>query len=769
MSQNLTQISAPHLALAQQVPDDSCAPWANPWAVFWRRKAIILSVFTLGCLITFVCWRSTPEIYHASAQLLLIAGTGSEEQVVPNSSVQARMKSHMEQLKSPLVLKRIVKQVFKASFPDDQTAAVVHERLKLEPNENLLKMTFSAASADLCQTQLSEIISGYQGYLHFTPQSNHAEAIARLEREIDQCKQTLTAYELSRTELLRSTPFAGSHRDIHDQIDARLQKLNEQRQRLQIQQAELQRALADQPSTFDGRTAQSSGLPAQELSKAAARELYTREIHQRQIAARARTHRPELQRAEQATDQARQLFSELGQSTILNNDLKEVENSILALDRLLIDERRQAEQWTETASKAKQLQNTINQQQVALSTLQRKLQRRTLAVELETCQLQVIAPPKPGTPRSLRDILLHVVFPGVFGSLLFGIIMGIGLEFLDRGFHSPAEISRTVGARLTGEIPFLTLDEAEQEHSAVGGLVANYKISHAEFADQFRRIRTNLFNHTHGNRGEIVLLTSANSRDGMTVCSSNLAAAIAQAGKRVLLIDTNMRQPKQHELFGMSNRTGLSDILTYCACWQKIVQPTLLADVDLLTSGQPAGSPTELYSSPHWTEFLESVRTCYDYLILDSAAMRENLDPCVLARSAKQILMLLKVGKTSRSDAQYIQQELGEMSQKISGVIVNNAHNRRRVWHTDPWETYRNMHTQSYASRSHTLHTASTSRLSDTEKIRAANLQLANSTNSEEIELQKLTDLLQELTSDARRTTHSSQEIQSPSTTSKLP
>ena len=138
--------------------------------------------------------------------------------------------------------------------------------------------------------------------------------------------------------------------------------------------------------------------------------------------------------------------------------------------------------------------------------------------------------------------------------------MGIGLEFLDRGFHSPAEISRTVGARLTGEIPFLTLDEAEQEHSAVGGLVANYKISHAEFADQFRRIRTNLFNHTHGNRGEIVLLTSANSRDGMTVCSSNLAAAIAQAGKRVLLIDTNMRQPKQHELFGMSNRTGLSDI-----------------------------------------------------------------------------------------------------------------------------------------------------------------------------------------------------------------
>ncbi|MEM8946706.1 MAG: polysaccharide biosynthesis tyrosine autokinase [Planctomycetota bacterium] len=695
MPRSPSHLPAPHTTFAQQRPDDSNAPWTNPWAVFWRRKTAVLGIFLLGSLATILLWRSRPEVYRSSAQMLLIVGAGSGEYAEPTASVQARTQSHMAQLKNPLVVKRVVRQVFDTSYPEDSTADDASERLALDHRGSLIKMSFAAASPELSQTQLAEIISGYQGYLHYTPQHNHRQAIDQLQQEIRRAEQLLHEHQQSRISLLTGTPFAGTKRDIHEQIDERLRLLNDQRKSLQVRKAEIERALASQPAIAGDPQAVDGSVPTiPELGKAAARDLYALELRQRMMQSRARVMRPELQRASNETNHARQLYSELGRTAPLLGELTNVEQSIEALDTIRAEEQRLARQWQETATQAGQLQNAISQQEQIVGVLRRQRQRRTLANELETCRLQVIAPPKPGLPRSLKSTLLYQLLPGILGSLVLGILIGCALEFADRGFHSPSEIPRTTGAPLVGELPFVTPKEAAREHSAVGGLVANYKISHSDFADQFRRIRTALLGRATQARGEVLLVASANRGDGRSVGAANLAAAIAQAGKRTLLIDANMRCPQLHETFGATNRTGLSDILAHSTAWQKLVEPTLLANVDLLTSGQPTGSPTELLSSPHWIEFLESVRPCYDYLVLDSPAIDESLDARVLARSANQILMLVTVGRTSRSDAQFVVSELGELSRRISGVIVNNVRKRRKVWRVDPWENYHRMHTQ---------------------------------------------------------------------------
>lgn len=685
---------------------DAHAPWANPWAVCWRRKKTILSVFVIGFVASVLIWKTRPEIFRSSAQLLLVVGSGDGERQESASSVQARVTSHMAQLKSKLVVRRVVDQVFKTTFPDDEAVPNAHKHLKIEKRHNLLKMTYAASSPEKSCDHLREIISGYQGYLRYTPQSNHREAIDQLTAKVANVESESKQKEQLYAQLLKSTPFAGTNRDIFDQIDERLDRLEDKRQGLLIRKAELERLLAAQPARAGQQppSAAERSVSA-ELSRSAAREIYALELRERLMSARARGDRPEIRRAAEEAQQARQIYVNAGQTSELVSEFAEIEQSLSALENLLNIEKQQAQHWTKVAVKANRLRKTIDQQEQTLAGLKRQLQRRKLASELEACQLQVIAPPKEGSPRSKRDILLYFLLPGTLGSLFFGLLAGCVVEFIDRGFHSPSEITRSTGAQLMGVLPFVSEDAAAKEHSAVGGMVANYKMSHSEFAEQFRRIRTGLTLAATPTRGQVLLVTSYRRGDGRTVAASNLAAALAQAGKRTLLIDANFFDPQLHEAFKVSNKTGLADILAHRIAWQKFVQPTLLADVDLLTSGHPNGSPTELLSSPQWLELLNSMRSSYDFLIIDGPGLQESLDPVVLANSADQILLVLRVGRTSRLDAAQMLESLGYFAPRIVGVVMNNVKNVRQVWNADPLETYRRMHLlqtePNYANGSH--------------------------------------------------------------------
>lgn len=665
----------------------------NPWAVCWRRKKTILSAFFIGFVASVLVWKTRPEIYKSSAQMLLVVGSGDGERQESASSVQARVTSHIAQLKSKLVVRRVVDQVFKTTFPGDQAASSAHKRLKIENRHNLLKMTYTASSPERSCDHLREIISGYQGYLRYTPQSNHREAIDQLTAKIATVESDSKQNEQLYAQLLNSTPFAGTNRDILDQIDERLDRLEDKRQGLLIRKAELERLLVVQPAMAGKQSPRAAERSVSaELSRSAAREIYALELRERLMSARARGDRPELRRAAEEAEQARQIYADTGQSSELVSEFAEIEQSLSALENLLITEKQQAQHWTKVAVKANRLRKTINLQEQTLAGLKRQLQHRKLASELEACQLQVIAPPEKGSPRSRRDIVLYFLLPGILGSLFFALIAGCVVEFIDRGFHSPNEITRSTGAQLMGVLPFVSEDQAAKEHSAVGGMVANYKMSHSEFAEQFRRIRTGLTLTGPPTRGQVLLVTSYRRGDGRTVIASNLAAALAQAGKRTLLIDANFFDPQLHEAFKVSNKTGLADILAHRIAWQKFVQPTLLADVDLLTSGQPNGSPTELLSSPQWLEMLNSMRSSYDFLIIDGPGLQESLDPVVLANSADQILLVLRVGRTSRLDATQMLESLGYFAPRIVGVIMNNVKNVRQVWNADPLETYRRMH-----------------------------------------------------------------------------
>lgn len=669
--------------------------WIDPLRVCWRRKRIIFLACILGCLSGVLFWKSQEKAFRSSAQLLFIAGeTGSSQE---SAAITAkRLDVHIAQVKSPLIKKQIVNLALSKTHSNAVLEKNAFRRLVVKNHENLLEMSFTATSPERSREQLEAIIGGYQDYLRFTPQSNQHDAILQLTSKIEQLESELKHNEVSYAKLLKPTPFVGTNRNILDQMDQRFQRLENKRQELQIQIAELQRQQQMQEHAelaSPGKTpAANSSLPkSPDLEQAAARELFALELRERLMASRADGNQPEVQRAAEDTKQARQLYVEVSNYSDLKQEIAKLEQAASAVSELIQAEQKQSQRWSSVATQADRLQNEIELQKQLLKGFKQQLQQRKIATGLEVSQLRIITPPKEGTPNSTRVIFFLYIFPGVALGLVVGLLLAFCLDFSDKAFHTASEIPKHLGVPLLAELPYVTTEVADQEHSAVSKLVANYRLSQSEFAEQFRRVRTTQFQAAKSDAANVMLLTSPSRGDGSTLAAANLAAALAQTGKKTLLIDANLKHPQLHITFAMPNVAGLADLLAHNTCWQAVVQPTLLANVDLLPSGKLIGSPTELLSSPHWVEFLTAVRKSYDYIVIDCPAL-DCLDTVVIASSVDQILLLLRSGQKSRLEAARAFERLGSLTEKIAGVIMNNVENLRHVWRSDPIESFLRMH-----------------------------------------------------------------------------
>ncbi len=138
-------------------------------------------------------------------------------------------------------------------------------------------------------------------------------------------------------------------------------------------------------------------------------------------------------------------------------------------------------------------------------------------------------------------------------------------------------------------------------------------------SESFRSVRTNFQFFDHSGKKQLVLFTSSSSGDGKTFCSINFASVLALNGHKTALLEFDLRRPKVHQVFGASNMIGISSYLIDKAVIDDIILPTEIENLDLISAGPAAPNPAELISSDKTTEFLETLKEMYDYIIIDSA------------------------------------------------------------------------------------------------------------------------------------------------------
>jgi capsular exopolysaccharide synthesis family protein len=195
-------------------------------------------------------------------------------------------------------------------------------------------------------------------------------------------------------------------------------------------------------------------------------------------------------------------------------------------------------------------------------------------------------------------------------------------------------------------------------------------------AEAFRVALTSLlFSGNNGSRPRVLVLTSAGPMEGKSTVASNLAIALAEIKQKVLLIDADLRKPRQHEIFQVPNEKGLSNLLMERPLppetLEGVVQQTTVPGLFLLPSGPATQAAANLLYSANLPELLARFKQEFDMVILDTPPMLQMPDARVIGRVADGVLLVFRAGQTTRDAAIAAGQRFAEDETRVVGTILN--------------------------------------------------------------------------------------------------
>lgn len=190
-------------------------------------------------------------------------------------------------------------------------------------------------------------------------------------------------------------------------------------------------------------------------------------------------------------------------------------------------------------------------------------------------------------------------------------------------------------------------------------------------AEQYRTIRTNIEFMAVDREIQAILVTSATQGEGKSTTSSNLAVAYAQQGKKVLIIDTDMRRPTVHYTFKVANGLGLSSLLTRQAEKDKAILPTKIENLSILTAGPIPPNPAELLSSRAMEHLVAQLREDFDVIIFDAPPLLQVADSRITSKLTDGVVLVVGCTTSDRQRVLKAKEQLELAEAKILGVVLN--------------------------------------------------------------------------------------------------
>jgi succinoglycan biosynthesis transport protein ExoP len=301
--------------------------------------------------------------------------------------------------------------------------------------------------------------------------------------------------------------------------------------------------------------------------------------------------------------------------------------------------------------------------QIFESLLQRT-KETGISGELKASNIRVVdsaeVPRAPVSPNTTANLLL-----AIFGGAMFGVGLAFFFEYLDNRIKTPEEITRHLGLPFLGIIPALFDDSVP-----IPLITSDVPMA---FGESFRALRTNLIFSLPFDGPHSVVVTSTRPEEGKTVVASNLAIALAQAGKRVLLVDADMRRPRVHHMLGQSQAPGLSNVLAGRSKASEAVRASRVPGLWVLPAGQVPTNPAELLSARRYQEFQLRWEQSFDWIVLDAPPVMAVTDAAVIANLATCVLFVVGAEMTRRRAAQTARAQLERAHAPIIGAVLNKV------------------------------------------------------------------------------------------------
>jgi succinoglycan biosynthesis transport protein ExoP len=342
------------------------------------------------------------------------------------------------------------------------------------------------------------------------------------------------------------------------------------------------------------------------------------------------------------------------------------------------------------------LQEDVNVNRSLYESVLKRLSETSVSNDLSISNMQITQradlPMFPSSPQTARNLILGAVV-----GLFLGIGMAFLLDYLDTKMSTPEHVERAVSLNTLGVVPDLNgLDRVQIEWNrpdhyllkALKGLSPLLPVArnsppnellltkhHPQsiFPESYRSIRTSILFSRAERPPQVILLTSAAPGEGKTSTSLNLAIALAQDGHSVLVIDADLRKGRCHNVLGMTNHKGLSNILTGNLVLEEGIQPTPIKGLSLLSCGVCPPSPADLLGSNKMREILTRLRASFEFILIDSPPAIALSDAAVLSVMADGVVLVFHGRKTTTASARQLIERLDAVRAPVLGVVLNSV------------------------------------------------------------------------------------------------
>jgi polysaccharide biosynthesis transport protein len=395
---------------------------------------------------------------------------------------------------------------------------------------------------------------------------------------------------------------------------------------------------------------------------------------------------PDIIRLRTAVDAADQkLRTEISKlSASIGNEYAAARARESALTAAFERQKLEVQQLNAKAVEYTALDRAATANRLLLDNLEQRSKQITLARNLPSASVSLLdlaeVPSVPVWPRQERNLVI-----ALGGSLALALALVFLLEITNSRVTSPEDVRLHLGIPVLGVAP-----QVRNGHAPL--LLSNGGPS--EFAEMLQGVRTNLVAVPELSSARTILVTSSEAGEGKTVIAANLAVSLARLNQRVLLIDADLRRPRLHEMFGLENGPGLTDVLLGKAT-SSAFRKTKVARLWLMPSGSASSNPADLLGSDSFRKLIDSLQKQVDWVVLDSPPVLAVADPCVISRVASGVLFVLGSGQTSRDVACAAVERLDAVGANLVGAMLNRAALDR---HTDSYLPYYHRGNQAYYS-----------------------------------------------------------------------
>jgi polysaccharide biosynthesis transport protein len=678
------------------------------WHVLKRRwfPLLVVSGSVMGLTIAATSWQA--PLYESSGKLRfnkdnrVSALSGLSEQLGQLgemsgvSNLSNPLETESEIIRStPLVQKTISALNLKTEEEQDLTPKQFLKRLKVKSvrGTDVLEISYIHHDPKLAAEIVNTLISNY---LDNNVRINRTEAVAAREfitRQLPEAETRVAAAESN----LRQFKEQNNVVALEEEAKAMVEGLNDLSQQLTNTSADLAEA-----NSRSASLQQQLGLGSQQaiamtsLSQSTAVQEVMAQYQKVQddLAVQRTRYQEEhpaiaeLKAKEAALKQQLDLRVEqnLGSSQNIANqnlqmgelkqgitgDLVKVEaerlglsNRIQILNSAINNTQRRAGILPQLEQNQRELERRLQLARTTYEQLLKRLQEVQVVENQNVGNAQIVSaadvPDKAISPRVLLNLML-----GGFTAIFAAVLIACLLESIDKSVKTTEEAQQLLQYPLLGQVPRI-LDKAGQP---IPLPLWDQVYSPASMA--FEMLQTTLGFTVTDKPLKVVAVTSALPGEGKSFVAGNLAIASAQTGKRVLLIDGDMRCPTQHKVWEIPNIKGFSDVLVGQADYQ-ICATKAMSNLHILTAGTMPPNPSTLLNSQRLVEIIESVSQNYDFVIIDTPPITVVADGLLLGKTADGVLLVVRPGVVNSTALINAKTILKQSAEQVLGIVVNGT------------------------------------------------------------------------------------------------